>query len=77
MRTNLEIATELIAADVRNLNDIEEFCGYPDFNRLDAIERDKLSKMVNELLIIIHRRQKRQRIEWENSQFSLTARPEI
>lgn len=67
MRTNLEIAAELIAADVRNLNNIEEYCGYPDFNRLDAIERDKLSKMVNDLLIIIYRRQERQRIEWENS----------
>ena len=67
MRTNLEIAAEFIAADVRNLNDIEKYCGYPDFNRLDAIERDKLSKMVNDLLIIIHRRQERQRIEWENN----------
>lgn len=67
MKTNLEIAAELIAADVRNLNCIEEYCGYPDFNRLDAIERDKLSKMVNELLIIAHRRQERQRQEWENS----------
>ena len=67
MKTNLEIAVKLIAADVRNLNDLEKYCGYPDFNRLDAIERDKLSKMVNDLLTIIHRRQERQRIEWENS----------
>lgn len=67
MRTNLEIAVELIAADVRNLNNIEEYCGYPDFNQLDAIERDKLSKIVDELLSIIYRRQNRQRIEWENA----------
>ena len=67
MRTNLEIAAELIAADVRNLNNIEEYCGKPDFTEQDAIDRAILSSIVGDLLEILHRRQERQRIEWENS----------
>lgn len=72
MKTNLEIAAELIAADIRNLNNIEEYCGEPDFTEQDAIDRAMLSSIVGDLLEILHRRQDRQRREWENSQFSLT-----
>lgn len=67
MRTNLELAAELIAADIRNLNDIEEYCGEPEFDRQMYFDRKRLSEMVEELLGIIHRRQER-----ENNQFSLT-----
>lgn len=67
MRTNLEIAAELIAADVRNLNDIEEYCGEPEFDRQMYFDRKRLNEIVEELLGIIHRRQERQRTEWENS----------
>ncbi len=69
MKTNLEIAAELIAADVRNLNDIKEYCGYPDYTEEDEIDRKTLEAMVNTLLNIIH---ERQRTNWEDRQFSLT-----
>ena len=67
MRTNLEIAAELIAADIRNLNNIEEYCGYPDFTEEDAKDRETLSSMVDGLLAILHRRLAKQQQEWENS----------
>ncbi len=67
MRTNLEIAAELIAADIRNLNNIEEYCGEPDFTEQDTLDRTMLSSIVGDLLEILHRRQDRQRREWENS----------
>ena len=67
MRTNLEIAAELIATDIRNLNNIEEYCGYPDFTEQDAIDRAILSSIVDDLLEILHRRQDHQRKEWENN----------
>lgn len=58
MRTNLEIAAELIAADVRNLNNIKEYCGYPDYTEEDEIDKKNLEAMVNTLLNIIRERQR-------------------
>ena len=66
MKTNLELAAELIAAEVNRLNNLKEHCSYPKFNRLDEIEYDKLFQMVYELSIIIHRRQERQKQEEKN-----------
>lgn len=57
MRTNLEIAAELIAADVRNLDALEEYCGEPEFDRQDYFDKKRLNEMVEELLGILHRRQ--------------------
>ena len=54
---NLEIAAELISAEVRNLNDIKEYCGYPDYTEEDEIDRKTLEVMVKTLLSIIHERQ--------------------
>ena len=56
----LEIAAELIAADIRNLNDIEEYSGEPDFTEQDAIDRAVLTAIVGDLLDILHRRQTRE-----------------
>ena len=64
MRTNLEIAAELIFAEVRNLNNIKEYCGYPEYTEEDEIDRKTLEAMVNTLLSIVHERQRK---EWENS----------
>ncbi len=61
MRTNLEIAAELIFAEVRNLSNIKEYCGYPDYTEEDEIDRKTLEAMVSALLDIIH---KRQRTNW-------------
>ena len=63
MRTNLEIAAELIFAEVRNLNNIKEYCGYPDYTEEDEIDRKTLEAMVNTLLSIIY---ERQRANWED-----------
>ena len=64
MRTNLEIAAELIAADVRNLNNIEEYCGSPDFTEQDYLDRRELELMISKLQTIYHRREDRRRKEW-------------
>ena len=63
MRTNLEVAAELIAAEVRNLNALKEYCGYPEYTEEDEIDRKTLETMVDTLLRIIH---EHQRVNWEN-----------
>ena len=63
MRTNLEIAAELIAAEVRNLNALKECCGYPDYTEEDEIDRKTLEAMATLLQNIIY---ERQLTNWEN-----------
>ena len=60
MRTNLEIAAELIAADIRNLNDLEKYCGYPEFSRVDYYDRNILQIILEKILSIEHERQRRE-----------------
>lgn len=67
MKTNLERAAELIAADIRNLNDIEKYCGYPEFSREDYYDRNTLQIILEKILSIEHERQRK-----GDRQFSLT-----
>ena len=60
MRTNLEIAAELIAAEISNLNNLEKYCGYPEFSRVDYYDRNILQIILEKILSIEHERQRRE-----------------
>lgn len=60
MRTNLENAAEFIAAEIRHLNDIEEYCGYPEFSRVDYYDRNILQIILEKILSIEHERQRKE-----------------
>ena len=61
MKPAIEMAIEFLYADIRNLRDLEDYVGYPEFTERDALDRREEERILDTLQRIYHARQHR----WE------------
>ena len=53
------MAIEFLYADIRNLRDLEDYVGYPEFTERDALDRREEERILDTLQRIYHMRQQR------------------